>query len=185
MEEQPVRSGGSFSEWCCFILAALLVVMQYYVYGTIDPLSIYFLIFVVFLIFISMYNRLTLRRKVYSHLLNFSNSRVPIQNIMKDLQIGFFDVMYILGEIQNKKKIPIEIIEKTGEVEVGQVGKKIKAIPQSKEEDISKPPISDEDIKKEGMEEIKNMYKCSNCGREMGEVYKYCPGCGRPLKKID
>ena len=65
------------------------------------------------------------------------------------------------------------------------MSKKIKAKPQSKEEAISKPTITDENIEKEGTEEIKQMYKCSNCGREMGEIYKYCPGCGRPLKKID
>jgi Zn finger protein HypA/HybF involved in hydrogenase expression len=104
---------------------------------------------------------------------------------MTDLQLGFHDVIYILEEIQNKKKLPIEIIEKTGEVEVGKVSKKIKAISQKKEEKILKSSITEKDVKEEKIEEIKHKYECSNCGREMGEVYKYCPGCGRPLKKID
>ncbi|MFX1297173.1 MAG: hypothetical protein ACFFD2_20255 [Promethearchaeota archaeon] len=185
MEEQPIKSGRGYSELCCIILAVLIAVSQYYIYGMIDPVSIYFVIFVVFIILLSMYNRLSLRRKVYSHLLNFSNNRVPIQNIMTDLQLGFYDVMYILEEIQNKKKLPIEIIEKTGEVVVGKINEKIKSIPTAKPEITLKSAIKDEDIEKEGIKEGKMKYKCSSCGREMEQAYRYCPGCGRPLKKID
>ncbi|MFX0134857.1 MAG: hypothetical protein ACFFDN_14545 [Candidatus Hodarchaeota archaeon] len=185
MEEQSLRSGGSYSELCCIILATLLIVMQYYVYGTIDPLSIYFLIFVLLIVFLSIFNRLSLRRKVYSHLLNFSNSKIPIQNIMTDLQLGFFDIMYILEEIQKKKRLPIEIIEKSGEVEIGQVSKKPKTVPQSKSEITPEPIISNEILKKKEEEIGVKIYKCSNCAREMEQVYKYCPGCGRPLKKIE
>lgn len=185
MEEQSVKTGGMQSELCCIIFAVLIIVFQYYVYGSIDPLSYYFLIFVFFIIGYSIYYRSSIRRRVYSHLLHFSNGRIAIQKVMTDLQLGFFDAMAILEELKKKKKIPIEIEEKSGEIIVGKIDKKPKLVTSDKLKTIAKPMKP----KEEAIEDKKitkgKIYKCSNCGQEIRENYKYCPGCGNPFKKED
>ncbi|MHA1385210.1 MAG: zinc-ribbon domain-containing protein [Candidatus Helarchaeota archaeon] len=184
MEDQPVSAGGLSSEWCCVILAVMIMVLEYYTFGEISIWSFYIVIIVFFFVVVSIYNRYSIRRRVHSHLLKFSNCRVPIQSIMTDLQLGFYDVMYILEDIQNKKKLPIEIVERSGEVVIGEIkgkGTITRAsktdVPQ-KPHTVAKPPPEEKAV-------VKKRYRCTNCGREMEEPYKYCPGCGRPLKKVE
>ncbi|MHA1378615.1 MAG: zinc ribbon domain-containing protein [Candidatus Helarchaeota archaeon] len=181
MEEQNVGLSGIQSELCCIILAAVVLILQYYVYGEITIWSIYMVIIIVFFVLTSVYNRISIRRRVYSHILNFANNTVPIQNIMNDLHLGFFDVMFVLQDIQNKKKLPIEIVERTGEVVVGQIKGKTKAATDHPSE-ISSKTIEKEIPKAKDSGKIEK-YKCTNCGREVPAKYKYCPSCGHPTKK--
>ena len=101
--------------------------------------------------------------------------------MMTELQLGFFDVMLILEDIQTKKKLPIEIIERSGEVAIGEIERKgasqaVSTAP--KPEPKPESPMEPKPVEKK-------WYRCTNCGREMEERYKYCPGCGRPLKITD
>jgi len=132
MEDQPVRTGGFQTEWCCIILAILLLVFEYYNYGEFNIWTINMVIVIFFFIFLSIYNRFSTRRRVYSHMLYFPNQRIAIQKLMNDLRMGFYDIMFVLNDIRNKKKIPIEIDERTGEVVVGELGKKAKKLPVKK-----------------------------------------------------
>ncbi len=185
MEEPPVKPSGIQSEWCCIILAILIIALEYYTFGQVSIWTIYIVVIILFFVLFSFYNRFSIRRRVFQHLLHFANSKVPIQNIINDLQLSFFDVMFILEDIKNKNKLPIEIIEKSGEVVIGSVEKGIKPISPTKPEEISKPPSIKEAPKEELKPEMKKKYRCTKCGQEMEEEYKYCPGCGSPLKKID
>ena len=168
----PARSS-YLNDICCIIFVIGLIIFNIFTLGNGDPLqgtistfsdpfTLLIIGMTVLFVGINIYQRTTAKTRIRNHILRYMDNRVPIVNLMKELNLPFLDLVYFIEQMK-KKKIPVEINERTGEVLVGDVP-------------IRKSTLVEKSSKKSVLEMKKD--KCPQCSASVSSGFQYCDHCG-------
>ncbi|MHA1144072.1 MAG: hypothetical protein ACTSRW_04985 [Candidatus Helarchaeota archaeon] len=176
MQGQSIRRGSVLTDICCLIFVIGFIIFDFVVYKQVDMFSWFLLIMVVGLVSYNIYSRYNWKQRVRNHILRYKDGRVPIVTVMKDLNLPFLDVMYFVEEMK-KKKLPVEVNERTGEILVGDV-------PLHRSYWVNNKKNAEEKQKHFAPTGKPKMITCPHCNALMSENYQFCDKCGQRIQPL-